>query len=190
MKNLIVALLLVLVASPAIAARSYDAYDRKSHSKSSGKSKVYIGVSGGQNKVNEPTILNTSTGYSVFAGYSFNDYIATELAYTNFGKLVVVTDVTTLNSSAGSLSLVGSLPLGKYVSLFGKAGYASTTTEYTTLTVVSPSETQSGATYGAGIQFNMGQTVAIRLGYDRYKIMLGTITYDSNFTNAGIMFKF
>lgn len=191
MKKLIAALMLVLVATPALAARSYDMYDRKSSRSSAKTSKAYIGVSGGQNKVDQAAITNNSTGYSVFAGYSFNDYVAAEVAYTNFGKLDIDTATeTVLNSNAGSLSLVGTLPMGRFVSLFGKVGYASTTTEISIATVTAPTETQSGALIGAGLQFNMGQTVAIRVGYDRYKIMLATETYDSNFTNLGIMFKF
>jgi len=192
MKKFIIALLFVFVATPALAARSYDAYDRKSHRSSASKtSKVYIGISGGQNKVDDPTNTNTSTGYSVFAGYSFNDYVAAELAYTNFGKLDTdVTTSTVLNSNAGSFSLVGSLPMGRFVSLFGKVGYASTTTEISVASVASPTESQTGATYGAGVQFNLGQTVAIRLGIDKYKIMVNALTYDSNFSNLGVMVKF
>lgn len=189
MKKLIAALLMVLVATPALAARSYDAYDRKSSRSSAKTSKVYIGVSGGQNKLEDTTITKTSTGYSVFLGYAFNDYFATELAYTNFGKLEL-SPTTDFKSYAGSLSLVGSLPMGRFVSLFGKAGYATTTSEYVISSVTSPSESHSAATFGAGLQFNMGQTVAVRLGYDRFKVMASTLIYDSNYTSLGVMFKF
>jgi len=182
MKTIITALLLALVASPAFAAKS--SYDSRGKTSS-----AYIGISGGQNKVDATGVTNTSTAYSVFGGYSFNDYVGVELAYTNFGSLDFGSNIT-LDSNAGSLSVVGSLPLGKAVSLFAKAGYASTTTQFTAIGIKLASESTSGAALGAGVQFNLGQRVGIRLGYDRYKVMLGTLIYDSNLASLGVLFKF
>lgn len=194
----IAALLTIFVATPAMAARSqrsYDSYDSYDSSRMGRATKMYIGVSGGQAS-NDITAFttpskSTSTAYSVFAGYSFNEYIAAELAYTNFGTLVDPTTTISLASNAGSFSLVGSLPMGKAASLFVKAGYASTTTELTVIGVsVAPTETLGAATYGGGIQFNAGNRVGIRLGYDVYKIRVATLDYNSNVASLGLMYKF
>lgn len=82
MKTIISALLLALVASPAFAARSYDSYG-KNKSASHG----YIGISGGKNTIaaDSSTTWAASTASTVFGGYSFNDHVAAEAAYTNLG---------------------------------------------------------------------------------------------------------
>jgi len=181
MKTIIAVLLLTTAMSPAMAAKSYDSDMRTP--------KIYIGVSGGKDSTDIPAISTSSTAYSVFAGYAFNNYVAAELGYTSFGSLDLGTP-DTMKSSAANLSVVGSLPLGKAVSLFGKVGYASTVTELTVGGITLPTESTGNATYGAGIQFNFGQRVAMRLGYDNYKIMVGTVNYNSNLASLGFMFKF
>jgi len=182
MKTIIVALLMVFATSPALAVR----FDSRAP-------KGYIGFSKGQDATDLPstaTVSNTSSAFSAFAGYSFNDYLAGELVYTNFGSQELVLN-STLKSNAGSLILVGSIPLGIYVSLFGKVGYAYTTTELFLGNVTSTTAGKNDATYGAGIQFNVvRQRIGIRLGYDNYKILLGTDTYNSNYMSLSLVFKF
>lgn len=203
MKNIVIATALSLfIAAPALAARSgnyYDPYDARDHSNRNDRmartNKMYIGISGGQHSTDIPNLSatstnTTSTAYSVFAGYSFNDYIATELAYTNMGSLDLITATDTMKSTAGSLSVVASLPLGKAASLFVKGGYASTTTEVTSSGVVLPTDSTSGGTYGAGIQFNPGRSVGIRIGYDTYRMLVGTTNHNANIASLGVMFKF
>jgi len=82
------------------------------------------------------------------------------------------------------------MPLGKVASLFVKGGYASTSTEQTLSGVVQPSESASGGAYGAGIQFNAGSRVGIRLGYDSYPMISNLVSYRSNVSSLGLMFKF
>lgn len=203
MKNIVIATALSLcVAAPAFAARSgsyYDAYDARDHSNRNDRmargSKMYIGLSGGQHSTDIPNLSATSTNtsstaYSVFAGYSFNEYFAAELAYANLGSIDLVTGTNTLKSSAGSLSAVASMPLGRVASLFIKGGYASTTTEVTSSGVVQPTDTTSGGTYGAGIQFNAGRSVGIRIGYDTYRMLVGTTNHNAKVASLGVMYKF
>ncbi len=203
MKNFVIATALSLcVAAPAFAAKSgnyYDAYDARDHSNRNDRmargSKMYIGLSGGQQSTNIPNLSATSTNtsstaYSVFAGYSFNEYFAAELAYANFGTIDLITPTDTMKSSAGSLSAVASMPLGRVASLFIKGGYASTTTEVTSSGVVSPTDSTSGGTYGAGIQLNAGNRVGIRIGYDTYRMLVGTTNHNANVASLGVMFKF
>jgi opacity protein-like surface antigen len=193
----IAAALSVFVAAPALAARSstyhdpYDSYDARDSGRSARPTKMYIGVSGGQASTDILNLTNTSTAYSVFAGYAFNDYFATELAYANFGNLDLgTTGVNILNSSAGTLTLVASLPMGRYASLFVKGGYSSTTTKVTNSGVEAPSDNLATGTYGGGIQFNVGSRVGIRLGYDVYRMLTGTTYYNTNVGSLGLMFKF
>jgi OOP family OmpA-OmpF porin len=164
MKKIAIAILLsASFAAPAIAAD------------------WYIGVNAGQNKMDFPGI-KSSTAYSVFGGYSFNEYIAAELAYTNFGSADRDAGGS-LKGNATSIAAVGSLPLGRDFSLFAKLGYASTKVENST------SETKDDVTYGAGVQYNLLSNIGIRLGYDNYRVG-STTTKDSGLVNLGVLFKF
>jgi len=185
MKTIISALLLVLVASPAFAARSYDSYG-----KSRSASRAYIGISGGKNTIATDSAATTtwvaSTASTVFGGYSFNDYVAAEAAYTNLGTANTDPETVSATGSVMSLSAVGSLPLGKVFSLFAKVGYGQSKLE---IAASSFSETNSGVVYGAGAQFNLGQRVGVRLGYDIFKVG-STTPVDSSLVSVGALFKF
>jgi len=165
-KIAIAALLSTFIAAPAIAADAY------------------IGVSAGQNKLDFSGV-KSSTAYSVFGGYSFTDYIAAELAYVDFGS-ADIDGGGTAKGNAVSLSAVGSLPLGKDFSLFAKLGYATVKAEATGIA----SENKDDVTYGVGAQYNASRNVGVRLGYDIYRVKVGTETKDSALWTLGALFKF
>lgn len=193
MKTIIAAVLLALIATPALAAKSRDSFRS---SDSSGKSpKAYIGVSGGKNTIaaDTTTTWTASTAASLFAGYSFNDHVGVEAAYTSLGTADTdPVSVVQAKGSLASLSAIGYLPLGKVFSLFARVGYGQSKYELEATvggTTTTASETYSGAVYGAGAQFNIGQRVGIRLAYDKFK--LGSTTpVDSSLVSVGALFKF
>lgn len=167
MKKIAIAVLLsATFAAPAIAAGPY------------------IGLNVGQNKIDFSGV-KASTVYSVFGGYSFNEYIAAELAYVDFGS-ADVDGGGSVKGNVYSLSAVGSLPLGSDFSLFGKVGYASARAEATTI----PSQTKDDVTYGVGGQYNATRNVGLRLGYDIYRVKVGTETKDSALWNIGALYRF
>lgn len=151
-------------------------------------SEAYIGLGAGQNKM-DITDAKTSTAFSLYGGYSFNEYVAAELGYVNFGSADTDSAIpVTLKGSAASISAVGSLPLARSFSLFAKLGYASTTLE-ASFASASTSQTKSDVTYGVGGQFNVSRNVGIRLAYDSYKVG-DTNTRDSALTSVSVLFKF
>jgi len=169
MKKIVIAFAVLLssfIAVPAFAANAY------------------IGINAGQNKM-DFSGAKESTAYSVFGGYSFNEYIAGELAYTDFGSADTDVSGTSLKGNATSIAAVGSLPLGKDFSLFAKLGYASTKVEATGGT----SESKDDVTYGIGAQYNATKNIGIRLGYDSFKVGK-TQTKDSNFMSLGVLYNF
>lgn len=167
MKKIAIAVLLsTFVAAPAVAAEAY------------------VGLSAGQNEMDFAGV-DASTAFSVFAGYSFNEYVAGELAYTDFGKADTNFPGTTVKGNATNLSVVGSLPLANNFSLFAKLGYATTDIEPTG----AASQTQDDMVYGVGAQYNASRNVGIRLGYDVYRVG-ETTTEDSGYTNIGVLYKF
>jgi OOP family OmpA-OmpF porin len=165
-KIAIAALLSTFIAAPALAANGY------------------IGLSAGQNKM-DVSGVKESIAFSVFGGYSYNEYIAAELAYVNFGSADTNTAGVSLKGSAASLSAVGSYPLGTDFSLFAKLGYASTSIEATG----GSSETKDDLTYGIGAQYNASRDIGVRLAYDSYRVGK-TNTKDSNLLSIGVLFKF
>ena len=162
-KIAIAALLSALVAAPAIAADTY------------------VGVNVGKNQMDYSGI-NSSTAIGVLGGYSFNQNVAAEVAYTNLGSAD-----TNLNTSVTghvfTIAAVGSLPLNKEFSLLGKLGLASSTIEESGY-----SESKTDLTYGIGAQYNVSKTVGIRLGYDSFKVGSSN-TKDSALISIGAVFK-
>src|SRR3989339_1377912 len=161
------ALSVAFITAPAFAADPY----------------TYIGVNAGQNDMDFPGV-KASTAMGVFGGYSFNEYIAAEIAYVDFGKVDMDITGTTVKGNAASVVAVGSLPLSREFSQFAKLGYASTKVESAT------SETKDEATYGVGAQFNpANNNIGIRLGYDNYRVGSAS-TKDSALVNLAVLFKF
>jgi len=74
------------------------------------------------------TFDDSGTGTKIYAGYSFNDYVAAELAYYNFAEASVSTTVlnVTANASAEAKGIaayaVASYPVSKKIKLAVKLG--------------------------------------------------------------------
>lgn len=168
MKKLaIAALLSAFTAAPALAAEPY-----------------YIGINAGQNQIDDSRI-SSSTAFSVFGGYAFNEYIAGEISYTNFGSADTNVPGISVSGNAAALAAVGSLPLNNDFSLFARLGYASTRLEPTGAS----SETKSDLTWGVGGQYNATRTIGVRLAYDVYRVG-ETDTRNSALTSLGVLFRF
>ena len=163
-KIAIAAILSAFVAAPAIAAD------------------VYLGVNAGQNAIDVSTV-KSSTAFGVLGGYTFNENIAAEVAYTDLGSAERTFSPNKLTGNVMSIAAVGSLPLNKDFSLFAKLGYAQSKID-----VPGISETKSDLTYGIGAQYNASKTVGIRLGYDSFKVGT-TNTKDSALITIGAVFK-
>lgn len=113
------------------------------------------------------------SGYSVQAGYKFNDYVAVEGGYLDLGEPKfdaqsdgsgeswVAGDVSTLMEADGwLLSVVGSWPLSERISLFGRLGiYFWDTTETFTENGFETVDKNSGedAYFGGGVDWDLGE---------------------------------
>ena len=168
MKNIAIAVLLsAFIVAPAFAADT----------------PFYAGINVGSAKI-DSTGFSTTTSFSLLGGYTFNENVAAEVAYTNFGSKDIGFGFT-YKSSAFSISGVGSYPINEQFSVFAKLGFASTTLELTAF----PSESKSDLTYGFGGQFNVDKQIGIRVGYDVYKVGSPT-SVDQKVTSVGAVFKF
>jgi OOP family OmpA-OmpF porin len=166
MKRIAIAILLSAIAAPTFADG-------------------YIGINVGQNKYDRTLPDDTSDAVGILGGISFNRFFAVELGYIDLGS-VDLAPGSSLKGNAWSLSAVGFLPLGDNFSLFAKAGAAQTE-----ITAAGLSQTNNGATYGAGGQFNITPAIGIRVSYDRYKVGGGAIPeFNTNVTSIGALFQF
>lgn len=161
-KIAIAAILSAFVAAPAFAAD------------------MYVGVNVGKNQMDFSGI-NSSTSIGVLGGYSFNQNVAAEVAYTNLGSADYFGN--SITGHVFSVAAVGSLPLNQDFSLLGKLGVASSTIEGQ-----GNSESKTDLTYGIGAQYNVSKTVGVRLGYDSFKVG-STNTKDSALISIGAVFK-
>lgn len=148
----------------------------------------YVGVKVGDAKYQADSVTtNDPTAYGVFGGYSFNKNIAVEVEYLAIDKVNTGAN-TDARGSAWAVAAVGSYPFNDSFSLFGKLGVARTSVK------TGPSGNKldkSSGTYGLGGQYNVNQSVGIRLGWDRYQFdNAASQNSDVNLYSLAGVFKF
>lgn len=166
-KIAIAALLSSFVAAPAFAADEG----------------FYVGVKAGSATKKVGGLSESNTAYGLFGGYAFNPNVAVEVAYTDLGTMVL----GLTKFSAIDASVVGTYPINQSFSVFGKLGVASTQEKLLGL-----SGSRTAATFGLGGQFNVNQSIGIRLGFDRYSFGDNVIFNrgDVNMYSVAGVFKF
>lgn len=152
------------------------------------------------------------TAFKVFLGYRFNPYFAIEGALNSMGDfqargsatdaafgdtLSVTTDV---DFFAFSLAAVGHLPVGRTVSLYGKAGlfvWDMDLTERERLTgfgvVRTATATDDGTDlfYGAGVEWDVSRQIALRAEWERYNdVGEGSIAGETDLDAIGVSVLF
>jgi OOP family OmpA-OmpF porin len=134
--------------------------------------------------------------YGVFGGYRYNKNLAVELAYTGASYIYTTpaAGVRTLNKQiVFALTAVGSMPVSDDVSVFGKLGVASASSENNA--VAGEQKTSRFApTFGAGVEYKFTPVVTGRLGVDVYGVAatISQVKQNSNATvvNAGVSYSF
>ncbi len=134
--------------------------------------------------------------YGVFGGYRYNKNLAVELAYTGASYIYTTpaAGVRTLNKQiVFALTAVGSMPVSDDVSVFGKLGVASASSENNA--VAGEQKTSRFApTFGAGVEYKFTPVVTGRVGVDVYGVAatIAQVKQNSNATvvNAGVSYSF
>jgi len=166
-KMAIAVVLAAFVACPAVAADAY------------------VGLNLGSNKMGYSDV-KASSAYSLLFGYFFRQNIAAEVEYASFGSAEMTGSTNKVTGNAVSLSAIGFLPVNKTLSMFGKLGVATTKLEVIEASFL---ESKTYLAYGFGAQYNFGNSIGFRLGYDSFKVG-STDTQNSNFTYLGALYKF
>ena len=140
----------------------------------------------------------TSQGYKLFVGYEFMPYLGIEGAWAYLGQYAtnpsVIPYAGWVNADGYSVSVVGNLPLGKVVTLYGTVGYAfwhawlTGDARLLNLAVAYGfplAATGSDPVYGAGLRLNFGN-FAIQGGWERYD----TTYVKADFYSLGARYRF
>ena len=133
-----------------------------------------------------------STAYRITVGWRFNDYIAVDAGYHNFGRFDQTFDVAgtptsvSLKADGFTLGGVGSLPLNDRVSLFARAGafFWDGDAEINSLTVATPEDIN--IYFGVGARFGLTERLSATVDGSRYDLD-GT---SSTVLSVGLDFRF
>jgi OOP family OmpA-OmpF porin len=199
---------LTLIASPPAMAQDSGWYLGLNVGKSKAKIdevKLINGLTGSGFTVTTLNDRNSSTGYKIFGGYSFNRYFAFEGGYFDLGKFGY--DATTLPAGTlnGEIKVKGlnfdavlSLPLTEKFSLFGRVGVDRARTSGTfagtgsvTFRNPRPKEQATNVKYGGGLQYDFTRTFGMRAEWERYRIndAVGS-KGDIDLTSIGLLVRF
>lgn len=123
-------------------------------------------------------------GYKLFGGYQFNRFLALEAGYFDLGKFDF--DATTIPTGtfAGEIEitgfnvdLVGSLPLSKRFSAFGRGGVTREEAEVkftrsgaVAVTDASRDKSETNYKFGFGVEYAITSALGLRAEAERYRI--------------------
>ena len=151
------------------------------HAQGSG---FYLGGALGQSKLTEwcdtggsttatlPACEAKDTSWKVLGGYRFNQYVAAEATYIDWGEVTATVRSNATGLTVGvaasqisyGLAVVGTLPLGQGFAFFGKAGFLKT--EQETTRGGSPASTvdrkETELHYGLGAKYTFTKNWALR----------------------------
>jgi len=152
-------------------------------------------------------VEDSDTGYRAGMGYQFSPFVAVEGSYTNLGKIsadALANSVTAnVKVHGAQLAVLPSVPIGKHLSVFGKAGafavYLDATAESPPLGLKESADGGAwGFSYGGGVALNLGENATVRVEYERFniddKVELDNIEVDVDtnidFLSANLVFRF
>jgi OmpA-OmpF porin, OOP family len=155
----------------------------------------YVGASVGQSTFasrhcqDDFSCDRRDTSFKVFTGWQFLRVLGAELSYVNLGQ--VDRDGGHTKAHGLNLSAVGNLPLGP-INLFGKLGGIYGWSDYTASApnVRTGSDKEFNFSYGAGVQFDVGERLALRGDWDKYKIkFINSRDYVNQYT-VGLVYRY
>ena len=145
----------------------------------------YAGAAVSQAYVNESGLDENDTGGKIFGGYRFNDYIAAEAEYYDFGDQTDNTNSFSVNGAG--LALVGSVPVTDSLSVFAKGGLHSWNLDVSGPIAAQFTDTSStDPYYGVGIDYSINDRWGIRGEYTRYEVD----NFDVDVASVGVVLSF
>lgn len=153
---------------------------------------------------------DTGSAWSAQVGYRWGSHVAAEVSYVDFGKtqyraepagLAQEDSIRYLNSGV-TLAALGMLPLGERFDLYARGGasYVDTRTRFkisdpasgASLASVENKVHRWSAVVGVGADWNIGQSFALRLDYQRFFDVgekNATGQFDIDLLTLGVLFR-
>jgi OOP family OmpA-OmpF porin len=151
---------------------------------------IYSGTTLGHSSVDNPTTSaltkSSDNVFGGFLGYRFNDHFGLEGSYTGLGSY----SNTTQSGKADALGLaaVGFAPLGEHFELLGKIGVADAIGKSAKGGLVNTN--RIAPMYGIGLQYNVNDSIGLRLGVDRYEAAVKEGSVKRNYNSNVVGFTF
>jgi OOP family OmpA-OmpF porin len=110
------------------------------------------------------------TSFKLFGGYQVNRNFAAEATYQDFGKAKIsgLGANAELKSYALDVSALGMLPFANQFAAYGRLGLYYASTDGSSNVGVNASESNTGLTYGIGLQWDPMPKLGVRLEYQIY----------------------
>lgn len=131
----------------------------------------YVGGSVTRDSVSGPVPVSKTTGVKVFAGYRFHPNFAAEVAYNHLASDI----------KGASADVLGILPVGYNVDLFGKVGVADLKAD--------GYGSKTGANYGVGAAYHFSPNWSARAEAERFD-KVGNTGDHANAYSVGVQYNF
>ena len=159
---------------------------------------TYIGLNAGQSKFRNNNGLGAfpsdskDKSFGLYGGSYFTPNFGLELGYTDLGESSRAGGKT--EAKAGSVSLIGKLPLNPSFNLLAKLGgtYSQVDVSAQSNTGIATGRKSGwGPSYGVGAEYNFTENVSAVVQYDEYRMPYpGGSKEKLNNTSVGVRFKF
>ena len=153
----------------------------------------YIGGAYSSAAVNETVIDDKANAWKLMLGYEFPVLGGIELQWVDFGEMDGVIEAAAGSTNVGydartaTAALTARVPLGRGLTLYGKAGWLYWSTDISLSGTASDPHFEAGSDngsdpfFGAGLRFNFG-VFSVLAEYERYKLD----TVEINAVSAGL----
>lgn len=135
---------------------------------------------------------------SIGIGYAFNDYVAIELGYSNYGDnedldpaAGVITKITDIQSV--NLNLLVGMPMGDNFNVYLRGGYQAVDMDAraTSLTSTTTDDwNKVGYNYGFGFKLDMTENLSLRNEYLWHKFDDTDVRLDTQTITLGLVYTF
>lgn len=178
---------------------------------------AYLNLEAGATDTDE-SILESDNGYKIGFGVKFNDYVAAEFNYVDFGAFDLKSKYLQPLSQATSfelgqmvtvhsfdievtgvdLSVLGFLPINDQFCFYGRVGILSWDSDTNVSLTVQGAGSVKGTVsddgndvgFGIGLQFKPSPTIGLTLGYDEYDFEAEGDEGEVEFTHLGLKYYF
>lgn len=186
----------IMCTNDTVFAAGNGAFKALTSTSSSNKAENYLGGSIGQSSADGfcaslQNCENSDKSWKLFAGIRMNENIVLEGGYVNFGEQTgqLAGNTVTQNASAFTAAAVAGYSMNEQIELFGKAGVARWSQEYTEAGNQSDSD-GTDVLIGVGANYDLGDNTGIRAEWERIKdVGDATSKGDIDLLSVGVTFS-